>query len=417
MTLLTLAANRAATQPLARTKRVVLLGAGTVGQSLATLSAQRGDFELTQVLVRDAARQRTGIRPDLQTSNPDTIDFDSADVVVEAIGGIELPLQLARRSLNAGVPYVTANKTLIAACGDELDALARANGTTLSYEAAVGAAIPCIRILREALRGVTISRVYGVLNGTSHYVLSEWLQPGASFNSVLASARAAGFAEADPSADLSGSDAAQKLSIINWLLSGSLLRDNQIERVALPTLRHQTLTALASAGFAVKPLACLSWRADGSPDAWVAPAAVPAGTPVASLRGPASSLVIETLEAGSLLLSGPGAGGAPTASALYDDVLDALDQRERGPFSRRSLPQLARGSADTPRSWVLHVPAGVEVTPRDVTALLRAEGGNLQSFRALGRDGYVAAVNQLVWRAGLFDSLLAKGVCVLEVVV
>lgn len=410
--------------PDGRPVRILLLGAGTVGGAFAQLVARRSGARITQAIVRDARRPRAGIPANALSTLDQPIDLRGIDVCVEALGGIEPALGIARRVLAAGIPYVTANKTLVAAHGEELAALAGRHGTVIRFEAAVGAAIPCIRILRDALKASRIRRVYGILNGTSHFILGEWLKDGASFDDALRAAQARGYAEACPQADLSGDDAAQKLSILHWQICGRLLSPSEVSRIALPTLRQETLETLAACGYAVKPAACLAWRADGSPEAWVAPAAVPVGTLLAASSGPSAVLVVETEDAGCITIAGEGAGGKPTATALLDDVVEVLARpREVGrdgrpcalPAEYASRPEISSGTADGPKQWVVHIPVGSGLRPGEIEKRLGFAGGWIGRQKWFPGGRCVLTLDSLPWDEELTAWLVGRGACLLEV--
>ncbi len=390
--------------------RILLLGAGTVGSAFAQLLERRGLGAVASVLVRDTGRVRAGVPGDRLVGSPDAVKLGGVDACVEALGGVEPALSLARRVLAAGIPYVTANKELVAAHGEELLALASANGTSLHFEASVGAAVPCVRLLRDSLRGAGLRRLCGVLNGTSHFILDEWRRPGGSFDCALAEAQRRGYAEAQPDADLSGLDAARKLSVLHWLVAGRLLRPEEIARVALPTLRQSTVDGLAAAGFTVKPAACVSWQEDGTPDAWVAPAAVPVGKLLAATGGASAVLLAQTESGGDLLLTGPGAGGEATASALLDDLSDALAGRKQASLG----PSIVPGAASEARSWVIHIPGGCGISASEVVQFANA-GGALGWHFPSTDGGCVALVNGMPWRPGITEPLTRAGACVLEV--
>jgi len=397
-----------------RNVNILLLGAGTVGGAFAKLVSRRAGARIVQAVVRDSKRARPGIPANALSTLDEPIDLRGVDICVEALGGIEPALGIARRVLAAGIPYVTANKTLVAAHGEELSALAAQNGTVIRFEAAVGAAVPCIRVLRDSLKGSRIRRVYGVLNGTSHFILSEWLRPGVSFEEALAEAQARGYAEACPDADLSGDDAAQKLSILHWQVAGRLLSRGEVSRVELPTLRQETLATLSTCGYAVKPAACIAWRADGSPDAWVAPAAVSVGTLLAASTGPSAVLVVDTVEAGCITLAGEGAGGGPTATALLDDVTEVLGAR--GNLSSVvSRPEVEFGAADGPKEWVVHAPVGSGLKPGELEKRLGLAGGWIGRQRWFPGGRCVLTLNGLPWDADFTAWLVGRGACVLEV--
>ena len=403
-----------------KTISVTLLGAGTVNGALATLIAERGKFEnfeleVTQALVNDATEFRQDILPERLIDDPSAIEFENTDIVIEALGGIEPARTLVVAALHSGIPVVSANKTLIAHHGEELLRAAKRGNTTIRFEAAVGAATPCLRVLRDTLKGVGVRRIYGVLNGTSHFVLNEIANPGASLDAAVRTAQVRGYAEQDPSADLEGHDAAQKLAILSWSVSGELLDPTAIPRVELPTLSPSTVAAAAQIGFTVKPLAALSWDKEGAPDAWIAPAAVPTASPLAATQGVTATIVVETSRAGTLLLSAPGAGGFPTASALFDDLIDIVDGRaDQG--TTQSSERIDLGGAGDAHDWVVHAPVHTGFDGARLARHIADSRGHIERFENLGDAGFVAHVSGVSYDPSFTEPLTRAGACVLEVV-
>ncbi|MCK6439760.1 MAG: homoserine dehydrogenase [Planctomycetes bacterium] len=402
------------------TKRVTLLGAGTVNGALARIIANNSEcdgftFEIAQVFLRDASRKREGLRADQFITDPSKLDFAHTDVVVEALGGVEPARTLVLRALKSGIPVVTANKTLIAYHGEELFEAAREAGVPLRFEAAVGGAVPCIRVLRDALKGVKVRRIYGVLNGTSHFILNEIRTPGISLETAVKLAQQHGYAEQDPSADLEGHDAAQKLAILCWGLSGKLLDPETIPRVELPTLSPDTVVAAAHIGFTVKPLAALSWDERGKPEAWIAPAAVPSISCLAATQGAEATVVLQTDIAGTFFLSAPGAGGGPTASALFDDTIEVL-RGQRADVHSGKPERVSRGGADDPREWVVHAPLSSGVDGAKLVRHIADCEGRIERFENLGEGGWIAHVAGIAYQPRFTEPLTKQGACVLEVV-
>jgi homoserine dehydrogenase len=314
-----------------RTVRVALAGCGTVGGELvrilhhgaAETRARHGlRFVLTRVLVAHGGRPR----PDeldraLLTTDLDAFLAEEADVVVEAIGGIEPALSIARHALERGRRLVTANKALIAAHGPELAALARRHGGRLDFEAAAGGGIPVVRALRESLSLTGIRSVRGILNGTTNYVLSR-LEDGWTFAGALARAQALGFAEADPSRDLSGEDAADKLRVLAWLAFGVEPARLGVRRRGLGDGADRLAHAARALGGAVRLVAEAARTAEGVV-ASVEPVLVSAGCDLGRTRDEENLVVVESDWNGRIRLAGPGAGGGPTASALLGDMVRA----------------------------------------------------------------------------------------------
>ncbi|HEX7120108.1 MAG TPA: homoserine dehydrogenase [Longimicrobiales bacterium] len=317
------------------TIRIALAGCGTVGGALVRLLRERERsirrrhgirFDVVRVLVRDARRPRdVALAADRFTTDPDAFLATESDIVVEATGGPEPAGRIARAALTAGRSFVTANKALVAAAGAELDALARRHRAGFAFEAAVGGGVPVIRTLRDALAETEVRSIRGVLNGTTNFILSR-LHDGARFDAALADAQRLGFAEADPSRDLDGRDAADKIRILAWLAFGVDPATVTVERRGiLPD--PDRIAADARAQGLVPRLVARCVRTDAGAAAVVEPVALPPDAPLALARGAENVVEIETRWNGTVRLSGPGAGGAPTASAVLGDVMEAAVRR------------------------------------------------------------------------------------------
>jgi len=313
--------------------RVGMLGAGTVGTGVwriltdhaDTIAARTGArIELTRIAVRDLARARELDVPGaVITDVPmDVVEADDVDVVVEVMGGREPASTLIRRALELGKPVVTANKELIAHEGAELWALARAAGVDLAFEAAVAGAIPIIRPLRESLAGDRVTRVVGILNGTTNYILTRMTEDGADFADVLADAQAAGFAEADPSADVDGHDAAAKTAILATLAFDVAVRAEDVYREGIRGVSAADLKVAARLGYVIKLIGVAN-VVDGRVGVRVHPAMLPAAHPLASVRGVFNAVYVEADATGPLMFYGKGAGSLPTGSAVVGDLIDA----------------------------------------------------------------------------------------------
>jgi homoserine dehydrogenase len=287
------------------------------------LAAGRGlHFELVRVLVQDPDRPRpVELDPALLTTDLDLFLATEADLVVELLGGLEPAGKIARTTLAAGRRLVTANKALLAEHGAELAALARRYGGTLDFEGAVGGGVPLIRVLRESLPGTGIRSVQAILNGTSNYILTR-LEEGTSYDDALVDAQRAGFAEADPSRDLDGRDAADKLRILAWLAFGvepDLVRLRP--RGILPN-PDRLASAAAAYGMVVRLVAECAVVGAGV-TATVEPVAVRPDSELGRTRDENNIVLVDSSWNGRIHLAGPGAGGAPTASAVLTDMLRA----------------------------------------------------------------------------------------------
>lgn len=318
-----------------RTIRLGMLGMGTVGGSLATLIAdqhkvlaERTGFDLviTRAAVRDIAKPRPVAAELLTTDTASVAVADDVDIVVELIGGIDEARELVLAALRAGKHVVTGNKALVAAHGAELFEAAAETGVELLFEAAVAGGIPLMRALEQSLQGEPIERVMGILNGTTNYILSQMTELGADYSDALAEAQRLGYAEADPTADVEGHDAAAKAAIIATVsfLSEVTSADVPVEGISAITAGDiETATRL---GYVIKLLAVIERLVDGDEveiAARVHPVMVDKDHPLASVRDSFNAVFIEGGAVGELMLYGRGAGGDPTASAVLGDVLAA----------------------------------------------------------------------------------------------
>lgn len=325
--------------------RVALLGRGNVGGALAELLTTRSEeiatrtgmrFELAGVAVQDQSRPRSVAIPDalITEDAKGLVERDDVDVVVELIGGLEPARALVESALRGGRPVVTGNKALLAETGAELAALASANGVDLLYEAAVGGAIPVIRPLRESLAGERIQRVMGILNGTTNFILTKMADERIDYAEALAEAQRLGLAERDPSADVEGDDAAAKAAILAGLAFGTDVVSGDVPREGITGVRAVDVDFAGRSGYAIKLLAVaeLAEGGDGL-SVRVHPTMVPFDHPLASVRGAFNAVFVEGQASGELMLYGPGAGGAPTASAVLGDLIDASRNLRAGVHS------------------------------------------------------------------------------------
>lgn len=314
--------------------RVGVLGCGNVGSALIRLLDEHADrvaaragvrIEVARVAVRDLAKPRdVKLAAERFTADPALVVEDPAvDVVVETIGGVDPARPLIVRTLEAGKPVVTANKELIARFGPELfDTAARA-GVDLLYEASVAGGIPLMRPLRESLAGDRIRRVTGIVNGTTNYILTRMDEGGASFADALAEAQRLGYAEADPTADVEGLDAAAKAAIIATIAFGARVRLEDVHAEGITGVSADDIESARLLGYVVKLLA-IAEEVDGDVAVRVHPAMVPLHHPLATVRDSFNAVLIEGEAVGELMLYGRGAGGGPSASAVLGDLIDAV---------------------------------------------------------------------------------------------
>jgi homoserine dehydrogenase len=310
-----------------------LLGAGTVGGTLIrrlvneheAIEAKTGlELEVRRVAVRDLTRSRSFTLPEtVITDDPHAVvDDPSVNLVVEVMGGIEPAGDVVLAALNAGKPVITANKALIAVRGAELIAAAERAGVPLLFEAAVGGGIPIIRPLSETLAGERIARVLGIVNGTTNFILTRMTEGGVAYADALAEAQELGYAEPDPTADVSGADAAAKAAILSSLAFGAWVDLDQVYHEGIESLAPVDMTYARDLGYVVKLLA-VSEATDAGVCARVHPAMVPVDHPLAAIRGATNAIYVEGPSVDELLFAGPGAGGEPTASAVLGDIIDA----------------------------------------------------------------------------------------------
>lgn len=373
-----------------------ILGGGVVGGSLAhkllsdhdVIAAKTGlDLRLIRVAVRDLAKSRP-FPNEYATDQPEeVVDDDEVDLVVELMGGLEPAGTLVRRALAAGKPVVTANKQLVADQGPSLFEQAAANGVSLMLEAAVGGGIPIIRPLSESLAGERITSVMGIVNGTTNFILTEMSQGGAPYAEVLAEAQRLGYAESDPTADVSGADAAAKATILAGLAFGVWVPMEQVYTEGIEGIDTVDLAFADRLGYDVKLLGIAEATGDGV-SVRVHPSLVPASHPMAAIRGAQNAVFVSGPALGELLFSGPGAGGDPTATAVLGDVVTAarelLAHTPVAPRVRIGAGAVADfGQVDTSQ----YVRLEVEDSPGVLAAIADAFGQAGVSIRSVWQEG------------------------------
>lgn len=380
--------------------RIGLAGLGTVGGGVlhllqdnqALIEARAGRrLEVVAVSARDRSKARALPLEGLRWAETAEALADDAevDVVVELIGGDDGPARrLVEACLAKGRPVVTANKALVATHGAALDGLASQADTTLAFEAAVAGGIPIIKLLREGLSANAVSRVYGILNGTCNYILTEMRETGRDFDVVLAEAQELGYAEADPTFDIDGIDAAHKLAILASLAFGSPV---DFAALSIEGIRHVTAVDIAFAtelGYRVKLLG-LAERHGDRLDQRVFPCMVRKQAPIASVEGVFNAVVAEGNHVGTVMVEGPGAGAGPTASAVVADLIDLARGNRLAPFglAEKDLvrlapmdPELRRGAYYL-RLTVTDQPGVIA----DVAAILRDQSISMESMLQRGR--------------------------------
>jgi len=326
-----------------RNLRIAVLGGGNVGANVVDLLARHREelearvgagLEVVGVAVRDTSATRTPEIPAaLLTTDAEAL-VTSADIVVELIGGLEPARTLILSALRAGADVITANKALLATHGDELFEAAAAVGAQLHYEAAVAAAIPIIRPLRESLAGDRVRRILGIVNGSTNFILDKMDQEGWATEEAMRVARELGYLEADPTLDVEGYDAAQKAAILASLAFHTRVPVEAVHREGITEITGEDVAAAKAAGYVVKLLAIAErvTQDDGSEGvvARVHPALVPREHPLAAVHGGNNAVFVEAEFAGPLMFYGAGAGGVQTASAVLGDIVSAARRHLAG---------------------------------------------------------------------------------------
>ena len=383
--------------------KIGLLGCGTVGGSLVDLISNRKSaienttgitLEIVKVAVRSASRERScTLDPDTVTTHATEVVVDpSVDVVVEVIGGIEPARTLILDALKAGKPVVTANKELLANCGAELYAAADEAGVDLLFEASAAGAIPIVRPLRESLLAEDITRVMGIVNGTTNYILSKMSLEGSSYADALAEAQELGYAERDPTADVEGFDAGAKAAIMAGIAFGAKVVAGDVYHEGISNITAADISYANRLGYAIKLLAIAEKFTTS--DTGVAeigvrvhPTMVPATHPLASVSGSFNAVFVEGSAAGELMFYGRGAGGDPTASAVLGDVVDAaLNLRRRGHRQVPSGPMANIRSIDQLES-AFYLNLEVEDSPGVLSQVAGVIGSHGLSIESMEQQG------------------------------
>ncbi|CAB4612267.1 MAG: homoserine dehydrogenase [Actinobacteria bacterium] len=325
-----------------KTLKVGMLGCGVVGSEVARLivanqsdlAARSGaKLELVKVGVRNL--NRANISKELLTTDLESIVKDAnIDLIIEVIGGIEPARSLILSAFENGKSVVTANKALLAKHGGELFAAADKNGVDLYYEASVAGAIPILRPLRESLVGDRVQRVMGIVNGTTNFILTKMDESGAAFGDALKEAQSLGFAEADPTADVEGFDAAAKAAILAGLAFHSRVTDADVFREGISNITAMDVAVAKSLDLVVKLLA-IAELSDGKISVRVHPTLISRSHPLAAVREAFNAVFVESESAGAMMFYGRGAGGAPTASAILGDLVAVARHRVSGGLGPR----------------------------------------------------------------------------------
>ena len=423
-----------------RNVRVALLGAGSVGSQVARLLLEQADdlagragagLELVGIGVRDVdARRDVDLPRELLTNDIDSLIL-GADIVVELMGGIEPARTHILKALGSGADVVTGNKALLASHGPELFEAAEQVGAQLYYEAAVAGAIPIIRPLRDSLAGDRIVRIMGIVNGTTNFILDRMDTDGDTLEAALATATELGYAEADPTADIEGYDAAQKAAILASLAFHTTVPLDAVHREGITRVTHEQVVAARKAGYVVKILAICERLVDTDGvegvSARVYPALVPLGHPLAAVHGAKNAVFVEAEAAGDLMFYGAGAGGVETASAVLGDLVSAARRHviggpgvaESTHANLRVLPighvttryQITLDVADQP--GVLAEVAGV-LSQHGVSVHSVEQTGGVRPEAAPGDDDTPATATLIIGTHRALESSLAATVEALE---
>jgi homoserine dehydrogenase len=371
---------------MAGTFRVGLLGHGTVGAAFAELLAARAD----------AIVPVTGLRPEISgVLTRSRGDFEEilagSDLVVEVMGGLEPAREYVLRAMRAGRHVVSANKQLLSQHGEELLACAREHAVQLRFEAAVAGVVPVIRVLQESLAAAHVERIHGIVNGTTNYILTEMTRGGLSYADALGQAQTLGYAEADPSDDVSGRDAAAKMAILARLAFDTPVHLDQVRYEGIEHITADDIAYAQELGLGLKLIGTAE-RVDGGISVRVHPAFLYAAHPLAAVHGPFNAVTVESDAITEITMSGPGAGGPQTASAVLGDVISAMIPPATMPPVTQSRRPVVE---DVVSAFYLHM----EVADRpgvlaQIAELLGMQGASIKSVvqRGLGENARLVMV-------------------------
>jgi len=354
--------------------RVGLLGHGTVGAAFEELLAQRAD-EIARfngrrpVIVGVLTRSRGSFEEILAES----------ELLVELVGGLEPAREYLLRAIRAGRDVVTANKQLLSHHGEELFETAREHGVRLRFEAAVAGVVPVVRVLEESLSATPIERVHGIVNGTTNFILSE-MASGSTYEQALAEAQRIGYAEADPSDDVSGRDAAAKMAIVARLAFGVPVHIDQVRYEGIEHLELDDLEYARELGLGLKLVGTAERRGDGI-SVRVYPTFLYGGHPLASISGPFNAVTVESGTITEITMSGPGAGGRQTASAVLGDVVSVMTGGARPPAAPLAMPLLE----DVESAFYIHLDVADE--PGVLAGVTRVLGEHDVSIKSVVQRG------------------------------
>jgi homoserine dehydrogenase len=378
--------------------RVGLLGHGTVGSAFAELlQARAADVEAV-----------TGLRPQLSgVLTRSRGDFEEilagSDLIVEVMGGLDPARDYVLRAMAAGKHVVTANKQLLSQHGEELWACARENDVQLRFEAAVAGVVPVIRVLQESLAAAHVERLHGIVNGTTNFILTRMAETGASYEEALAEAQRLGYAEADPTEDVNGKDAAAKMAILARLAFNTPVHLDQVPYEGIEHITADDMEYARELGLGLKLIGTAE-RIDGGLSVRVHPAFLYAGHPLASVSGPFNAVTIESQAITEITLSGPGAGGPQTASAVLGDVISAMIPPASTPPTTDELEVVI----DVESAFYLHL----EVADRpgvlaQVAQLLGLQGASIRSVvqKGLGENARLVMVTHPILESKFYAAV------------
>ena len=339
---------------------IAVLGAGNIGSAvierLENLDNEIVNIELKSVLVSDISKDR-GFNNDLVTDNfEEILNDNSIDLVIEVLGGVEPGKEYIKSLLGNGKAVITANKDIIADCGNELVQLAQKNNTCLYFEAAVAAGIPVLKPLIESLRGENLNRVTGIINGTSNYILTS-MEEGSAYEDALSTAQKLGYAEPDPTNDVEGIDAMYKAMILSLICFGATPDKDNVHTEGISTITKEDFDWASRLNKTIKLVALIDNEGAGF-NARVHPVLIDTKHPLAAIRGALNAVVVEGKNINQLVFSGPGAGAAPTASAVIGDVLSAchqLSSKQSNWYPLRSRKNDNKNFDDVSSSWFIRL--------------------------------------------------------------
>ena len=339
---------------------VAVLGAGNIGSAVVTrlmnLDKEIVELNVVKVLVKDTSKKREISSEILTDDFTDILNDDSIDLVIEVLGGVEPGKEYIKALLSNGKAVITANKDIIANCGNELVQLAQENNTCLYFEAAVAAGIPVLKPLIESLRGEDLSRVTGIINGTSNYMLTS-MEEGSTYEDALSTAQELGYAEPDPTNDVEGIDAMYKAMILSLICFGATPDKENVHTEGISSITKEDFDWASRLNKTIKLVALID-NEDGGFNARVHPVLIDTKHPLAAIRGALNAVVVEGENINQLVFSGPGAGAAPTASAVIGDVLSAchqLSSNQSNWYPLRSQKNDNKNFDDVSSSWFIRL--------------------------------------------------------------